>query len=113
MPCYERKQQQRSQQLHERLQAGKNRGYEMTLRRMLKRLRLKPGDIILIRQAYSHGDLIQRICEAGQKIGLKFDVPIVRVPYGKHAIESIPFEELERAYLIAKEAKEKKGDASI
>jgi hypothetical protein len=47
----------------------------MTLRRALKRLRLKQGDIVLLRDR----DLLLPLMEAGKTAGLSYSVPIITV----------------------------------
>jgi hypothetical protein len=54
----------------------------MTLRRAIRRLRLKPGDIVILRDPM----MLQRVMEAGKHAELKFNVPIVVVP-DKHGIK--------------------------
>ena len=80
----------------------------MTLRRMIRKLSLKPGDTILVRRDYHSYSLIQRIAEIGRHSGIKFPVGILEIPPEKHAVETLPFEQLEKAYLIAKEAHERR-----
>jgi len=55
----------------------------MTLQRALKRLRLKPGDILIVRDPMLS---TKQLINAGRTAKLKFDVPIIRV-YGKHDVE--------------------------
>ena len=48
----------------------------MTLRRMIRRLRLKPGDILVVRDP----DTARRLSESGKTLGINFNVPIVIIP---------------------------------
>lgn len=48
----------------------------MTLRRAIKRLRLKPGDVVLVRDP----NLMKHICDAGRNAGINFPVPVIFEP---------------------------------
>jgi hypothetical protein len=55
----------------------------MTLQRALRRLRLKPGDILIVRDPLLS---TTQLVNAGRTAKLKFNVPIIYA-YGKHDIE--------------------------
>ena len=81
----------------------------MTLRRFIKRLRIKRGDIILVDRNESCGHTTDGLIAAGRTAGLDYSVPIVYVE-GKHGVERLSFDKLERLYLEAKNARtETKG----
>lgn len=70
----------------------------MTLRRALKRLRLKDGDILLV-----HHDLLHSVCASRGLIKPTKSIPILAIQ-NKDDIRRLPFEELERIYLEAKKS---------
>ena len=72
-----------------------------TFRRAIKRLRLKPGDILLADRELR----IDQIMGAAKDI--KFEVPIIFIRF-KNELERMPFEQIERIYLAAKKSKEGK-----
>lgn len=84
----------------------------MTLKRMIRKLRLRPGDIILVRQDPKNYDsnLSHRIARAGELIkSITWDVPVVEVhSMSKKTVTIMEFQQLERAYLMAKEAHERR-----
>lgn len=45
----------------------------MTLKRAIRRLRLKPGDILIVRDQY----LLEPLMKMGQIAKINFDVPII------------------------------------
>ena len=69
----------------------------MTLRRAIRRLRLKAGDTVLIHRSLDY------LVYGGHLRG-PIDAQIVIVE-NKHDVTRLPFEELERLYLAAKKAK--------
>lgn len=69
----------------------------MTLRRAIRRLRLKDGDTVLIHRSLSH------LVYQGQLRG-PVNAQIVLIE-NKHDVSRLPFEELERLYLEAKKVK--------
>lgn len=72
----------------------------MTLRRALKRLRLKSGDILVVQR--DSGLYPETLIDAGR--GLNLNCPIVFVD-GKHGVQKLSFDELETLYLMAKGAR--------
>lgn len=75
---------------------------------MIHKLRLKPGDVLIVRD-HNDFDLVRRIADVGRHSNLKFNVPIISVRE-RHSLDKVPFEYLEQAYLTAKEAKEKETE---
>lgn len=79
----------------------------MTLHRMIHKLRLKPGDILVLRAGTAPYNLIDRIMQTVRNSNLKFEVPIIMV-HNRQDLSKLPFERLEQAYLVAKEAHERR-----
>jgi hypothetical protein len=75
----------------------------MTLQRYIRRLRLKPGDILLIRRDFYISQKSEAMANAGRAAKINFDVPFVYYDE-KNDIRRMPFEELEKIYLEAKKA---------
>lgn len=76
----------------------------MTLQRFFKKLRLKPGDALLVREPLID---INQLMRLGQEMRINYNVPII-CAHNKNNIQRLPFEELEKQYLMAKAAKEGK-----
>ncbi len=75
----------------------------MTLRRFLKRLRLKQGDILLVEHGAMPYNVVETLIQAARSANIKVNCPIL-MHNGKHSIERMPFEEIERIYLEAKKS---------
>jgi len=75
----------------------------MTFQRYLRKLRLRPGDIILLRRTNYMLSEMNTLQKVGQAAGIKFNVPIISVN-DKNDIRRMSFEELERIYLEARAA---------
>jgi hypothetical protein len=75
----------------------------MTLQRYIRRLRLKPGDILLIRRDFYMSQKSEAIQNAGRLAKINFSLPFVYYDE-KNDFRRMPFEELEQIYLEAKKA---------
>lgn len=73
----------------------------MTLRRALRRLRLKPGDGLLVHRSIP----INAVQNLGRNSNLNFSVPIIMFE-NKNDFRRLPFEEMERIYLEAKKVRD-------